>query len=157
MNSDTRSAILAGIFETNSCYVHPVTFEMIFEDLDWSHIIDTTFHGVEFSYDEKALQEVTWDTIAFDPAVTTLEVFSKQTGNTEVRGGGCGCRYTIPVEDFRYTITNKTGITLKNLVEGVYRMKGSKYDNWYESFSDIVVTQKSSSHVEVEAKFEYGS
>lgn len=131
------------------CYVHPVTFKMVFEDLE----IDKVF---EFTEDEEFFDSLTWDSLAFSPQDIVLVIFNKQTGNDDTRGGGCGDK-KIPIEEFRYTINNREGITIRDLTEAVYRMKGSKYDNYYEMFLKIKIREKDQNRVLVEAKFDYGS
>ena len=131
------------------CYVHPVTFQMVFKKF-----------YIEAAYEEndnikQLVDSLTWDSLVFAPNITTLTVFTQQTGSDDVRGGGCG-DLEIPVQEFRYSIVNSTGITLKNLTEAVYRMKGSKYDWSYEELDKIKCTFNGD-NVVVEAKFSYGS
>src|SRR5205085_6735453 len=54
----------------------------------------------------------------------------------------CGCgNLHLPIDEFQWEISYAGGITLRNLVEGVYRMKGSKYDYWYELFGGLIVEE----------------
>lgn len=85
-----------------------------------------------------------------------LKMISKSTGNQDIRGGCGGC-YNFKQSDFVWEITNPSGITFGNLVEGVYRMKGSKYDLWYELFSEIKIINEDDDSYTIEAIFGYGS
>ena len=118
------------------CYVHPVTFKMVFEKLN--------------------IDIITWDSLAFNKEAVCLKIFSQKIGNKDNRGGGCGNK-GIPVEEFKYTIENKNGITIRDLTEAVYRMKGSKYDYRYELYSEIRIIEETKDTVVVEAVFGYGS
>jgi hypothetical protein len=131
------------------CYVHPVTFKMVFEDLSIHQVF-------EFTKDEEFFETLTWDSLAFGPKDMVLEIFNKKTGNNDRRGGGCGHK-NIQIEEFRYTIKNDQGITIRDLTEAVYRMKGSKYDNYYEMLIKIKVREQDQDKVVVEAIFDYGS
>lgn len=102
------------------------------------------------------LDSLNLDSLAFGPEIKNLTVTSDQTGNNDSRGGGCGF-LNLPVEDFAWTVTNPTGITLRNLTEAVYRLKGSKYDFWYELYSDISHVNTVGDHIHMKAEFGYGS
>lgn len=151
-----------------SCYVHPVTFKIVFKDLDvelMRECIDR-FNEDQDEDEDVDLEEgykkvgfiynLTWDTLVFDPSITKLEIYTEDNGNTDNRGGGCG-NLNIPVEEFRYTINNDKGITLRDVTEAVYRMKGSKYDYWYELYTGIQVVNKTSDSVLIKVEFDYGS
>lgn len=97
-----------------------------------------------------------WESLAFGPEIKTLTITSNHTGNDDSRGGGCGHLKLSP-EDFTWTETNPTGITLRNLTEAVYRLKGSKYDFWYELYSGISVVDTVGDHIYLKADFGYGS
>ena len=77
-------------------------------------------------------------------------------GNTDNRGGGCGNLH-IPLSEFKWDCTNPSGINIKDIAEGVYRMKGSKYDWWYEMFSDNSKYIIKNDTVHFEIDFDYGS
>ena len=130
------SAIIS--YSIKCCYVHPVTFQMVFEDL----VINDIFNFI------------TWDSLAFNPEDTVLEIFNQKTGNNDRHGGSCGYK-NIPIEEFEYIIENEDGITIRDLTEAVYRMKGSKYDTVYEMFRKIKVREQDENKIIVEAIFDY--
>ena len=127
------------------CYLHPVRLEIVYRDLnphecnvDWlmKHSLDgdencemelseVTSNQDLMAEIKKKVKALTWETVVYP--VPTLTGFSLRKGNTDNRGGGCG-NMGIDVDDFEYSITNPTGVTLRNLTEIVYRLKGSKYD-----------------------------
>ncbi len=149
-------------------YLHPCRLELIFRDLDVEDIKSSiTEKAIDNSEDENITAEVitdeinklniSWDTVIW-PEITVLNISSKCTGNDDTRGGGCG-NLDLSVDEFKWTCHNPSGITLKDLTEAVYRMKGSKYDYWYELYGSITVElnnpDKQTATVEVD--FDYGS
>ncbi len=83
-------------------------------------------------------------------------MYSELTGNDDPRGGGCG-NYKFRKEDFVWTIKNVNGITFGNLVECVYRLKGSKYDLWYEMYCGIILEKETDDGYLIEVRFDHGS
>lgn len=114
-------------------YLHPVTFKLICEYYTFTD----------------------WEYIPF-PIVTCVSVDSPYTGNEDELGGGCG-NLGIPIDDFNYQIVNSGGITVRDIVECVYRMKGSKYDWWYELYGGIEDLDIDNEHLQFTIRFEYGS
>lgn len=97
--------------------------------------------------------DLTWDAKVWD-GVTKLRVFSEKTGNRDICGGGCG-DLDLSIEDFQWECENPNGITLRDLTEAIYRMKGSKYDYCHELFSYIYVDIKDDlATVEVDFSYE---
>lgn len=147
----------------HQCFMHPVTGLIHFKDLSIDvyrfvdeyvddENIDCDFDTAMLKY-KKYLKSLTWGTYIMSSR--TCIVVSNRTGNTDNRGGGCG-DLNLSVNDFRVTINgNDDGITLGQLTEAVYRMKGSKYDWWYELFTGI--SQISSDPLTLEVTFDYGS
>lgn len=148
-----------------SCYVHPVRLEIIFKDL----LIDHTTWTDELIYScdpidwtllgeilKNFLKEITWDTIIFE--TTKLRCISNKTGVTDNSGAGCG-HLGLDVKEFDYTIMNPLGITLKDLTEVIYRLKGSKFDYLYEFYQGIhyKISSDDSDMMEMEVYFGYGS
>jgi hypothetical protein len=165
MFTDQVLSIIVG--ETiKCCYVHPVTLKMIFEEFDIGDTeqmiadskddSDPNNPDVKFVYNQESMDVLTWESLIFGPNVTMLTVMSQCTGNNDPRGGGCG-NLGLSMAEFNYTIKNKAGITLKNLTEGVYRMKGSKYDWWYELYGGINIGYLNEKHCLIKADFDYGS
>lgn len=107
---------------------------------------------------EGTLHNLDWDTIILP--CKTCTVYTNYTGNTDTRGGGCG-RYSRffgwTKEDFMVKIEGKNGITLGQLMDAVYLVKGSKYDLWYELFHGINITKKNMDEWEILVKYGYGS
>lgn len=112
-------------------YVHPVKLELVFSDRD------------------------DWGYVPF-PNITKLHVWSEKTGNCDVRGGGCGDLW-IPREDFQYKIDNPGGITARDIIECVYRLKGSKYDLWYEFYTGVLNFDIVDQKLKFQVRFDYGS
>ena len=123
------------------CYLHPVKLTLVF---------------IPFEFQPDAYHlTIDWEFLPFGPLVTHLTIQSNSTGNTDPRGGGCG-DFDIPLEDFQWQCQNPAGISLKDLTEAVYRMKGSKYDYWYELLGNVQCDiQPPTVHCTVQ--FDYGS
>jgi len=149
-----------------NCFVHPVKFEMVFKEWninmsDVTHMIKQENIGKYMSEDESIrkrsiIESLNWNSLVFSHYITTIKVISRKNGNKDNRGGGCG-NLELPVEDFEYTIVNKDGITLRNVTEAVYRVKGSKYDWWNELYCGINIMSKTLDTIVIEVKFDYGS
>ena len=144
------------------CYVHPVQFKMVFNKYHhirniyyMYEIDDIDIDNEQFELMLTEIMKWNWDTVPF-PEVTKLTVFTNMNGNTDVRGGGCG-ELEIPVEEFTWTVENLEGITLQQIVEGCYRMKGSKYDYSYELYNGIELNSLSDKHMILSVSYEYGS
>lgn len=63
----------------------------------------------------------------------------------------------FPLSMFSWKTENPKGITLRDLTEAIYRMKGSKYDWWYELFGDITLLEETEDGYKIIASFDYGS
>lgn len=102
-------------------YLHPVTLELVFNS----------------AYPE-SIGGFTWGSLVLPPHVTSVRMFSRDSGSTDIRGGGCGNLH-LPVEDFQVKFSDLSGIKLKHIVEGIYRLKGSKYDWEYELLAGLLL------------------
>lgn len=141
------------------CYLHPVKLEIVFRKFQLGLCWDI-FKKENIPFDEELIKTLNWNTVIFNPATTHLQVYSMKNGNKDNRGGGCGYIEELQREEFGYEIKNPGGITLKELTEAVYRMKGSKYDYWYEMYSGIEIDgydEEDPEYITIEAKFDYGS
>lgn len=107
--------------------------------------------------------QIDLNTILIRNNIKKLTGFSEDFGNSDTRGGGCGdFKQFASVDDFTYTIENPEGITVKDLIEVAYRLKGSKYDFWYELFGgtiirDLIKLENDNYELRVEFGFGYGS
>ena len=158
-----RIALLRQILDDSikNVTLHPVRLELVWKKLciDVGMVHECVFndeYDFEVDVDSLKLGDWTWDTVLF-PECNTLHVFSTKTGNKDIRGGVCGDA-DFSKDDFHWTIKTPEGITLKHLTEGVYRMKGSKYDYWYELFNSVkLVHRVDDGWLTLEVKFDYDS
>lgn len=61
-------------------------------------------------------------------------------------------------EDLRCRmIVENNKITVKNIIEMIYRIKGSKYDTWYELFSNMLSHIDAHGTLFLEIEFDHGS
>lgn len=101
------------------------------------------------------LNHLTWDSIVSPHKHLLLTVPNGQYGNDD-RGNGPG-KLGFKAEDFTWEIKKDDGITVKDLVEGVYRLKGSKYTLFYELLTQIKILENSPEKLHLEVHFDYGS
>lgn len=132
--------------------MHPVTFNLVW-DKDLRGVFDRE-EPPEF-LDKESIEKWKWDTVVF-PGITKMEMYSLQPGNDDSRGGGCG-DMGFKLEDFKWTVTSKEGITLRQVTEAAYRLKGSKYDWWYELFYGIKLKKTVNQEISLLIDFGYGS
>lgn len=152
-NQESLSYIVSKLIR--QMYVHPVRFEMVYEDIIPVEISDSDSDGETDPESVDELNALGWDWVPY-PGISAIKVRSNRHGNDEPRGGGCG-NLDIPVEEFKYTITREPSVTIRDIVECVYRMKGSKYDWWYELFSDVKILKVTDNKLTLKAEFDYGS
>lgn len=152
--------ILSRIIDKTIWYVvlHPVSLTLVWTSSSISDEIDTILDEDGVNDEEKSLLENIrkngLDTIVLHKPHMIMK--SMQTGNTDRRSGGCG-DMIFTKDDFVWKQHNPTGITLRQLIESVYRMKGSKYDWWYEHFSSIHLVEDTENSYTLCAEFDYGS
>ncbi|MEL6346782.1 MAG: hypothetical protein AAFV53_26960 [Myxococcota bacterium] len=147
-------------------FVHPVTFSLVWRPFQLEVQSDggfESFWGLDWMTDAQRLEQSrqcqtwAWDTVLF--AHTTLRIQSEQVGNKDARGGGCG-NLEIPASEFVWSRSCPGGVNLRHLTEAAYRMKGSKYDWWFEYFSGLSLAndpQTTTTMLSVRAWFDYGS
>ena len=129
------------IYETiKRVTLHPVKLTLRWQsDVDLKEVAEEICKDITGKFDkpvdtnfQKYIKELTWETVVLPAGYYTF--YSKDTGSKDVRGGGCG-NQDFDEDDFVFEIDSPTGLTLKQVTEAVYRLKGSKYDYWYELFS----------------------
>nr|QBK92214.1 MAG: hypothetical protein LCPAC304_05610 [Pithovirus LCPAC304] len=91
------------------------------------------------------VEEWKWDTVLF-PDSTRLTVHSAVCENMQ-----------FLEKDFTWTVDTPQGITLRQLTEGAFRMKGSEYNWWHDLFSKISCTSTVDNHLSIEAHFSHKS
>jgi hypothetical protein len=139
-------------------YLHPVKFELVYNELDEDFASEVEEHCADREEKvETDLASIGWDTVVI-PDCRVLNMSTSCTGNDDSRGGGCGS-LNLPESDFVWTVRcDEKGLTLRELVGGVYRLKGSKYDYWYEMFDGLTLTRGTESgEYNCDVDFDYGS
>ncbi len=144
-----------------SVNLHPVKLELMFRknspylmNMYIDHYIDESGNETLYMSFLRQIENEGWDTIVLPK--TTLTIFSPTLGNKDDKGGGCG-GYDFKESDFVWNITNESGITFRNIVEGVYRLKGSKYDYWYEMYTGIQLVEETDNGYKIQTNFDYYS
>lgn len=172
INPQLFDSILQPIIRTTIeyIYLHPVKYTHVIKDLNEYSMqrIGEIFDDL-IGYDDavitneikdkciKLIKNSLWDTSVIK-GYSKFNISSLSTGNNDIRGGGCGY-LNFTLEDFKYDVElNSDVITLKDISEAVYRMKGSKYDCGYEMFDNIKsVINKESDTISFVTVFAYGS
>ena len=141
--------------------LHPVRLTLLWPDYFNGYIRDLDSRIGDYTDEEiSEIQEFlhhrcNWDFIPYEK-IFHLSAFSTKTGNDDERGGGCG-NMEFTKDDFIWETDNMAGITLKDLTEAVYRLKGSKYDYWYELYTNFRILECTDGHMKIEVIFDYGS
>lgn len=149
-NANKAISAILGV-SIRCCFVHPVTFGMVFQTLDTRNILGE-IEDLGLSIKK---EDIKWDTLVFGPEITEIKMSSNKAGNADTRGGGCG-NLGLDVSEFYCTTRNCDGITLRDLTTAAYQMKGSKYDWWYELYSGITIKIRDSTAT-IKIEFDYGS
>ncbi|AGF85240.1 hypothetical protein QJ854_gp542 [Moumouvirus goulette] len=144
-------------------YLHPVKLDIIFKEIT-EDVFDYEIFDDYCEYEDEddtkkefeIIKNIKLSTLLSDAKLKKITGYSKSTGNSDDRGGGCG-NYNIPVEEFTYTIVNKNGITIRDVLEIIYRLKGSKYDFWYELLTLVEVKKQTNNYIKFKVDFDYGS
>jgi hypothetical protein len=119
-------------------YLHPVTFKLV---------------TVGDNFTAEAGHEFKWNDVLFEQE--NLVITTDYNGNDDARGGGCG-NLNIDISEFKWGKNCPGGITVYDLTEAAYRMKGSKYDHWYELFNEITLETQDDAVI-FKISFDYGS
>ena len=152
--------------------LHPVLYHHIWYDKNkkleelsenpgFEDIVDNLMDIFNISKEEAETKlenfvQKTFDDFLFDEKLKKIYVFSMKTGNTDSRGGGCG-NYDFTTDDFNVNLTHETGITIRDVIDCCYRLKGSKYDHWYELFHALKCHEYTGETATLEIQFDYGS
>lgn len=153
-----------------ACHLHPVQFKMKyrkFKEVDYTSPIEDFKEDFKEDFLEKVdndfvnkltdlfkTGQINWSTV-INPSWTKLKVTSIDTGNGDSRGGGCG-KLNLKLSDFVWEKERIGGLTVRDLTQAVYRMKGSKYDWWYELYSDTEFMFEDGI-LNMKVNFDYGS
>lgn len=116
-------------------FVHPVQLTLHFKSLDEDFANEIREACEMYKIDPTS---ITWETVLI-PDCKELYLVLDNTNSGDIRGGNCG--NLVPHSDFQWTIQTSQGLTLRQLSEGIYRLKGSKYDFYYELFIGVSLTQ----------------
>lgn len=135
-------------------FVHPVKLTLTWKPLDltpeseelWEDFLD----GDELERVERWVRSLTWDTPIL--AGTDLKVH----GFGPYVSPDLECAdLELPIWDFVWVTFNPRGVSLRDLTEGVYRMKCYKYDYECEELSNVTCDRKGDEAWSVHVEFEY--
>ncbi len=162
MDTDTRIHLLSRIVDKliRMVILHPVKLTLDWRCSDFESELDEIQDEYDDEYEDQMktlLEEIRKEglnTVVLPKQ--TLFMTTPRTGNSDVRGGGCG-DLGFKQEDFRWVIQNPSGVTLRQLTEAVYRMKGSKYDWWYELYGGLSLKEETETSYSLSVTFDYGS
>lgn len=157
------SVIISDFEIIKNVYVHPISF-------DW-HWLPLNIH--ELNLDEYNMDTYTdykqtihiinninnnWDYVLF-PEFDILNMTLKSNDNyLHCCSIGQICdSLNLSKNKFHWSIVNCNGITLRNIIESIYRLKGSKYNYWTELFHCIYLKQIDNRTLTIEVNFSYGN
>ena len=138
-------------------FVHPVSFRLKFTDFPNSELLEEINDNkyVLSPELEDEIQSLDWH-IGLKEGLKSIKGESLQNGNSGRNGGGCG-DLNLPVSDFNFSIERESGITIGDLTEVIYRLKGSKYDWFCERLSGFKINEEESTEefLKFSVKFHY--
>lgn len=140
-----------------SCYFHPVTTKFETKEIDEDNVDYLKGLLLDNGYDEDNIDEVldpviSWDTVVDSNWKNGYHIHI----DAPLKNGYIDehTRDTFKPNDFRWTC-NKAEITLKDLCEGVCRVKRIKNNWWTELIGGFII--KEGSPVDIRADVDYGS
>jgi hypothetical protein len=142
LSSDIVERILKALLKNHKIKLNPVKLELEYEPVNmtvdeffemeggcmfdfFKDRHDLTPKQVKQVFTERFPKGLTWDYVPF-AGVHKLNVHQGCVGLLK--------EYGYKDEDFAYEINSHEDLTIKQYLEGVYRMKIQKYDNWHELF-----------------------
>ena len=131
--------------------MHPTTHKISqYEDIYWDNVED-----VEEKFMDMFKRNETLKTISNLPDnVNRIVLINLSGGNTDSKGGGCGNIFKDWEFYYEKDFTNQK--TFLDFVKLIYRMKGSKYDTWYELYGSFE-SHISESTLYIAVSFGHGS
>ncbi len=136
LSIEERIRIVSDVLHNALCCVD---FHPTFCELKWDKLI---LENGDFNWN---VEEWEWNTVLF-PQFTRLTIHSAVCENMH-----------FMELDFTWTVDTPQGITLRQLTEAVFRMKGNEYDWWHDLFSKISRTSTVDNHLSIEAHFAHKS
>jgi hypothetical protein len=147
----------------NHTYLHPVSLDILHKEFPLkttAHIqerlVDYKYHagqGVSDTYYICSISDLLgWNSIILSQS--RLVVNTKQTDDPDPNSNSC-YKFNIPKYDFEWAAERKGGILLSDLTEGVYLMKGSKYDYTSETVQKVEIIEKTDEAIQLRVTFEY--
>ena len=134
-------------------FVHPVTFDLKFEPFPNDEILMEMMEKGELGEEslKEQIRNLDWNT-TFDRDIKECSGSCPQNGDAR----GCG-NLNIPVSEFQHAIRRETGVTIADIAEIVYRLKGNKYDWFHERLCnfDIIPEEETEEKIKFQVKFKY--
>ncbi len=151
-NTDNINLLIAAAIRI--IVLHPVRLEIVYSpDINKDDPVDYDENDLSHSDERWCKNNSGLDSVIF-PDINKIVAITENQGNKDSRGGGCGC-CGFTAEDFIWS-ENTDGVKLFDLASIVYRLKGSKYDWWYELYdnTDFIIIDKT---LYLKVEFSYGS
>ncbi len=132
--------------------IHPVKLELI-----WKELKDEFFMNImEKDYKETELytimENLQWDTVLYEQRKLVILC---PRGDVDIDNPVLD-RFNIDSGDFIWALEDSRGITLKDIVEGIYRMKVNKWEIVQEQLYKLEVVIKQGVVI-IRVEFEYKS
>lgn len=97
----------------------------------------------------------TMNDLCFDKKFTSLKMLSF-CGENEDRRSKSG-NHGFKKLPWVWNKTRETGLTIRDITEACYMLKGSKFDFWYELYQSIQLLEFTGEHAAIEIHFDHGS
>ena len=135
--------------------LHPVTFKVTFDenasinDVELGDIEDDD----EVDWVESLLQKGFWDVVVVQNVKQVICINGagvnrdSRSGGADVKDEELHCRMAVA----------KNSVTLRDLTELIFRVKGSKFDLWYELYHGISTHIDDKGTLFIQANFGHGS
>ena len=134
-----------------SVTLDPVTLQLIFTepDVEFGDVENVE----EYNWAVNTFKPNIWDTIVIENIKKVIAINSSGV-NTDSRSGSC----KVPDTYLRCRMeVSNNRVILKELVELVFRIKGSKSDHWYELYQSITTHLDKEGTLFISVDFDHGS
>ena len=134
--------------------LHPVLLKVVFnENVDIENLTTGDLDNEELTWVEELLGKGFWDNVVVENVKQVICINGRGV-NTDYRSGSAN----VKNEDLRCRMmVSNNKVTIRELTELVYRIKGSKFDFYYELYEGISTHLDDKGTLFIEADFDHGS
>ena len=131
----------------------PVLLRIVFKNVDVESATTGDLDNEELIWVEELLERGFWDNVVVENVKQVICINGRGV-NTDYRSGSA----EVKDEDLRCRmVVSNNKVTIRELTELVYRIKGSKFDFYYELYEGISTHLDDKGTLFIEADFDHGS